>query len=282
MINNFLRNGFRYKNEIGYFISTWDTTNTSTGSSNNDQVKLPLESGGTYNFIVDWGDNNKDIITVWNQSEVTHTYSSAGIYNIKIKGIIKGWRFNNTGDKLKITDISNWGCLRLGNNNGYFYGCSNLNLTAKDKLDLTDTTTLRSCFRSCTSLNSEINMDTSNISDVYAMFLGCTNFNSNINNFITSNILIFNYMLYNCSSFNKDISTFSILSAVNLANILQGATSFSTSNYDSLLISWEGQNPTSSLTFDCSSYYTLGGAAETARSNLISTYSWTINDLGGV
>ena len=38
-----------------WFYSTWNTSNTSTGSSTATQIKLPLISTGTYNFVVDWG-----------------------------------------------------------------------------------------------------------------------------------------------------------------------------------------------------------------------------------
>ena len=53
------------------FVSQWKTDNP--GVSNNDQITLPLVSGGTYNFLVQWGDGNSDTITVWNQAETTHT-----------------------------------------------------------------------------------------------------------------------------------------------------------------------------------------------------------------
>ena len=88
------------------FNSTWDTTLTSTGSSNSTQVKLPLESAGTYSFTVNWGDGNTNYINTWNQTEVNHTYASSGKYALTINGTIVGWRFNNAGDKLKITNIT--------------------------------------------------------------------------------------------------------------------------------------------------------------------------------
>ncbi len=50
------------------FESTWDTTLTSLGSSLGNQVMLPLELTGIYNFFVDWGDGNTDNITVWNKN----------------------------------------------------------------------------------------------------------------------------------------------------------------------------------------------------------------------
>ena len=75
------------------FVSTWDTTKTSSGSSTATQVKLPLISSGIYAFDVDWGDGSSNTITVWNQPEVTHTYASSGIYTITISGQIDGWAF---------------------------------------------------------------------------------------------------------------------------------------------------------------------------------------------
>ena len=116
------------------FISKWDTT--QAGSAN-DTVVLPLVSDGNYDFFVDWGDGNRDNITAYNQSEVTHQYSSTGIYEIRIKGDITGWQFNGAGDDDKITEISKWGPLRFVSNDNYiFNGCSNLILTATDSLTL--------------------------------------------------------------------------------------------------------------------------------------------------
>ena len=77
------------------FTSTWDTRNTSTGSSARNQIRLPLTASGNYNFVVDWGDNSTSTITSYNQAEVTHTYLSEGIQTITIgkntvDGVIKG------------------------------------------------------------------------------------------------------------------------------------------------------------------------------------------------
>ncbi|KKM83000.1 hypothetical protein LCGC14_1313860 [marine sediment metagenome] len=42
------------------FTSKWDTNLISFSSSSNNQVKLPLQSVGTYDFTVDWGDGTQD------------------------------------------------------------------------------------------------------------------------------------------------------------------------------------------------------------------------------
>ena len=69
---------------VSSFVSNWNTANTSGGSSTSTQIQLPLESSGTYNFVVDWGDGNTDTITAWNQAETLHTYASSGTYTITI------------------------------------------------------------------------------------------------------------------------------------------------------------------------------------------------------
>lgn len=336
--------------------STWDTTKTSVGSSNSDQIKLPLEASGTYNFIIYWGDDSSDTITAWDQAEVTHTYASSGIYNIEIVGQLEGFRFNDTGDRLKLSSIENGGNeFKLGNNNGYFRGCGNLtsvvNLDTSEVTDMSymffycskfnqslpsfDTskvTTMRSMFSGCSTFNQPLaNFDTPKLESTRYMFYSCSNFNQDISNFDTSNVITmegmfyecsafnqplnfdtsevtnmsymfydcstFNQslssfntskvtmmyaMLYSCSVFNQDISNFDVEGVTNLQNMLAGATSWSQANYDLFLISVAGQTVISGLTFNCSSNYTLGGAAEAARTSLVNDDSWTISDLGGV
>jgi len=131
------------------FVSQWDTSMTSEGSSTNLQVRLPLESSGTYDFIVDWGDGTSDSVATWDSIEMTHTYASEGVYTITIDGTLEGWRFNDEGDKLKIIQISQWGNINLGNSDSYFEGASNLELIADDALDLTGTTTFYAAFLGC-------------------------------------------------------------------------------------------------------------------------------------
>ena len=136
------------------FISTWKTDNTSSGSSTATQVKLPLIYTGTYNFVVDWGDNTTSTITTYNQAAVTHTYSVAGTYQIKINGVCNGWRFNNNGDRSKILSVQQWGTsLKFGTTEGgYFYGCNNLNLSSvTDTPVFTGVLNMSNCFNASRS-----------------------------------------------------------------------------------------------------------------------------------
>ena len=136
------------------FSAVWDTTKTGTGSSNTTNIVLPIT--GTY--LVDWGDGTS------NNSVATHTYATPGTYTINITNTgITGFGFNNSGDKLKIINITQWGDLFVGNSNGYFYGCSNMNFIGTDSLDLTGTTDLQNMFRSASTFNGNISNRVVNI-----------------------------------------------------------------------------------------------------------------------
>jgi phosphate transport system substrate-binding protein len=66
------------------FISTWKTDNTTTGSSTATQVRLPLESTGTYNFTLDWGDGSTSTITTWNDAQITGLNPGVNFPNARI------------------------------------------------------------------------------------------------------------------------------------------------------------------------------------------------------
>ena len=142
------------------FVSVWDTTKVSTGSSFSNQIMLPLYEEGEYDFTVNWGDGTTERITAYNQREVTHEYATSGIYGITVKGKIRGFRFNNTGDRLKLLQINRWGNLWLGNLGWSFYGCENLRLNnTLDTPDFTGMDSLRAMFSNCYALEIVNRMD---------------------------------------------------------------------------------------------------------------------------
>ena len=237
------------------FTSVWNTNNTSGGSSSANQIQLPLESTGNYNFVVDWGDGSQDTITLWNQAETLHTYSIAGTYTINITGTIQGFNFNGNGDKDKLISISNWGILNLGNSTNYFNGCSNLDLSiVDDVLDLTGTTDLTGMFADCTSLTTINNInqwdvsnvtvmdslfqnallfnddisawDVSSVVGMSSMFQDASAFNQSLNSWDVSSVTQMGAMFLNASAFNQDISTWNVSSVTNMSGMFASATAF--------------------------------------------------------
>ena len=231
------------------FISKWDTT--QAGSAN-DTVVLPLVSDGGYDFFVDWGDGNRDNITAYNQSEVTHQYSSTGIYDIKIHGDITGWQFNGAGDADKITEISKWGPLRFVSNDiSLFNGCSNLVSTATDSLTLR-TSNGRSMFINCIKLGDQGNMsswNTSSVTDMQNMFAGATGFNQNIGGWDTSAVTTMYRMFYRNSAgmtFNNGGSP--SISGWNTSNVTTMREMFDgCPNFNQPIGSWDTSNVTTML-----------------------------------
>jgi len=192
------------------FAFTVNTNLTSTGSSTNAQFRLPLVSNGTINFVVEWGDGTSDTITTFNQAQITHTYPSTGIYNVVITGTIRGWRFNNGGDRLKILNIRNWGTFNM-TNDAAFFGCLNLNATAKDA-PIISTTSLSSCFENCANFNGAVGnwdvKDVTNFSRMFACFSPIRGkFNQYIGNWNTSKATTIRTMFQAQPDFNQDIST---------------------------------------------------------------------------
>jgi hypothetical protein len=297
---------FYHNVDIGKFISLWDTMTIYEGSTNEYQIKLPLDQDGIYDFIVEWGDNSSNQITTFNDPETTHSYQYAKKYEIKISGILKGFRFNNSGDMKKLMEIRQWGKLNLGNKGSYFSGCLNLTISAKDILDLTGTSNLNSAFSSCKSLISvpSINdwdlsgvTDTSymfygallfnqyigdwnlsNIQNMESMFSSASKFNQNIGSWNISSVTKTDNMFYNSASFDQDISSWNMSKVKSMDSMFSG-TKLSVNNYDALLIGWSKLQLQYDVTFSGGySYYS--NKAELSRQKMISYYRWSISDSG--
>ncbi len=126
------------------FISIWRLT------SDNESITLPLRSGYTYNFTVDWGDDSSSDITAHDDSDITHTYAKAGDYTLIISGELGAWYFNNSGSKNKITQVMSLGETGWLNLEGAFEGCSNLVEVLGG--DVSNTTNMSRMFKGATSL----------------------------------------------------------------------------------------------------------------------------------
>ncbi len=299
------------KKKLKTFISTWKTDNA--GTSNDDQIILPLEAGGTYDFFVRWGDGTSSHITAYNDAAVTHTYSAAGTYTVKIDGVINGWYFNNGGDNggdlLKITDISQWGDLLVGNSGKYFYGCANLDISATDVLDVSNVTTLYRIFFACTSLTTldvsswdvsnvttikqafrgpvllttldVSSWDTSKVTDMYQTFYALTNLTTlDVSSWDTGKLTNMNGAFYGLVSLTTlDISSWDIGLITDASSML---TNTVITNYSDVLIAWAAQAPSIqnnvSFGMGANTYNDAGAAAKALL--MAPPYNWDITDGG--
>jgi surface protein len=250
---------------------------------------------------------NFDIITSHTAPEVTHTYSVAGNYTIRITGNLLGWQFNNGGDRLKILNIAQWGSLNISVDSG-FRGCTNLTCSATDAPIITSTN-LSNYFNSCTNFNGAIgnwnvsnvtslgtmflnassfnqnigSWNTGNVTNMGSMFQGATSFNQNIGSWNTSNVTTMNAMLRNTTAFNQDISDWNIANVTDFTNfmLLKTNLNYSATNLDLIYNKWSLQSvkPNISITFGTIKYTASGQSGKNVLTG--APNNWTITD-GGI
>lgn len=209
------------------FTSIWNTNNTETGSSPNNQITIPTNPAyTTYNYDVDWGDGNTDTGVMGN---ITHTYATAGSYTISISGTFPSIYFNdeNANDKLKIIEILAWGAIQWQTMENAFYGCENLNFDLIDSPDLSQVTSLKNMFREGTSFNGIVNnWDTSTITDISGMFNRASLFNRPLDLWVTSSVTDMTETFAYASQFNEPLDNWNTGAVTSMKGMFLGAGRF--------------------------------------------------------
>jgi hypothetical protein len=118
------------------FIFTVDTTIMGTGGSAADTFILPTTGSG-YNCTINWGDE----ITTHSGTpgNISHTWATGGLKQIRVSGTFPRIYFINTGDKLKVISVDNWGNVSFTAFYGAFQGCNNLNTIDAGKMGVGST-----------------------------------------------------------------------------------------------------------------------------------------------
>ncbi len=207
------------------FITTWKTDNE--GTSNNNQITIPVASSNDYDYFVAWGDGKTDSGV---KNTITHSYDKPGTYQVSISGKFPRIYFNNSGDRKKILSVDQWGDLAWSSAEGAFHGASNLVIKATDKPNFTKATNVSYMFKDAKSITGGFaNWDVSHLSVFGYMFAGATNFNDDITRWNMSSAFNTEYMFQNASSFNRDISVWDMSNAGNTKGMFYGASSFNKS-----------------------------------------------------
>lgn len=230
------------------FVTQWTTTNT--GVSANNQIKLPLFEGGSYDFIVNWGDGEQDRITAWDAEEATHTYGLTGTYTVTITGWLRGFSFyknfdnaaSHYGDAEKLIDVTQWGSFDFGvdmnmSDTSDFAGSVNLTISASDTPVLTNAVSLANLFRDSTGMGLVANAadwDTTNIRSMAHMFKEVGNMAYDITGWSVSNVTDMESMFEGCNGFNQDISEWDVSRVTNMSSMFKGCVQFdqNISNWD--------------------------------------------------
>jgi surface protein len=290
---------------IDAFIIEVDTTKAGTPS---DQFQF-TGALGDYDVVAK---QNDIVVANFNDlsNQETITLPSSGVYVLEVKSKeVNGFNrinFNDGGDKLKITDIKQWGKVAWSTFNDAFFGCSNMLTTATDVPNLSNVTDMSYMFRDATSANPDVsNWDVSSVTNMSYMFRDATSANPDVSNWDVSNVTNMSVMFFNASSANPDTSNWDVSSVTNMSNMFQGASSANpdTSNWDisnivNMFRMFENSNLSKENLTACYENWSLltlqqnvsfsagttkyNASGQTGRDILVNTYNWSITDGGQV
>ena len=218
---------------------------------------IPCIAEGTFNATVDYGDGTgSQTVTAYNDSNLTHTFATAGRHTITIDGTFPNVRFFDDAASVllvdEVVDLGDvgWvnfsrafrGCSNLTAFNGgtvntsnvynmqeMFYNCSNLTVLDVSGFNTSSVTSMSYMFHTCSSLTSLdlSNFDTSSVNSMQQVFHTCLGLTSlDLSNFDTSSVTNSRYMFFNCPSLTSlDLSNFDTSSVTSMQAMFYNCTS---------------------------------------------------------
>jgi surface protein len=219
---------------ISPFIIEVDTSNAGSA---NDAFQF-TGSVGDYDVVAK--QNGTQVATFNDLSgQQTITLPSSGIYVLEvIPKEVNGFNriaFDNGGDKLKITDVKQWGDVAWSSFSSAFFGCSNMLTTATDIPDLSNVTDMGNMFYNASSANPDTsNWDVSNVTNMRYMFYKASSANPNTTNWDVSNVIDMGNMFRSASSANPDTTNWDVSNVIDMGAIFRDTTSANpdVSNWD--------------------------------------------------
>jgi len=218
---------------------------TNQRPSLNDTFVIGVDPSFTYDFNVDWGDGSKDTGVT---TQISHTYSSTDVYEVKITGTYPKPVFNVPWDNiLLILDLMQWGDVEFESlenafNNATFFGNPDgTTSTPGVPLSATDTPNFSSNFQS----NGLSNWC------AFCMFTSIPNVNNwQLPQSLTSLENCFYYLRY----WNDSIADWDVSYVGSFENMFYFSRNFTNNGQD--FDSWEpGKNYVGDLSFKSMFYY---------------------------
>ena len=198
----------------------------------NGQIRFPAY--GSSSYTLKWveldGSGNELPLTMKKQAPAGDGYTVSGLtagknyrfyaYGENLKSI-NAYQYNYNNNSDNILKVEQWGKAKWTSFQYAFYNCKNLDVTATDVPDLSETTNMEQMFYGCTSLK----------------------FNSSINSWNPENVTNMNQMFNGATKFNQPIGGWKLKQSVYMNTILSN-TAISCQNLSATLVAWKAQADT--------------------------------------
>ena len=208
-------------NQSQYFITKWSF---SAGQA----FTLPLVSGATYDFIVDWGDEDNPcvvdttcVINSDTDGDATHTYADEGDYTIIIKGALDA--FQNAGvTATHLKEVSNLGNVGWKNLSSAFEG--NTELTKFYGGNTSEVTNMSRMFANAALVTPYVSgWDTSVVTDMSSMFEGAAEAQPYTKFWDTSAVTNMSMMFKGAVKAKPKATDWDTSAVANMASMFEGA-----------------------------------------------------------
>lgn len=226
---------FMMLSQISY-AATSDMITEWTIPSANTTIKLPVQShgGNSLNITVDWGDGSA--VQTVTTNFPTHTYTTAGTYDITVSGTCPAWGYIGSG-RVSTTLNSDYYTYtqyltkvkQFGELNAQYYGfsqCTNLtSVKGATKNSTSNVTTMANMFYFCQRLTELdlTNFDTLKVTDMNYMFFKVRAQEIDLSSFNTSNVTNMSYMFGECGFLtNINLSGFNTSKVTNMSAMFKG------------------------------------------------------------
>ena len=249
----FCRNDGRCAPKV--FESVWKV------STDDSTLFFPGGSGDTCNYTIDWGDGSTDSYTSCEEYH-SHTYASAGTYNIKVTGTINKWSCDTFVNANLDPSICDTFCNDAEDDVWYAMCmeacgetqraiCGNdlsmdgivdkfpvlIGIESFGPVGLTSRSFANA--NQLTYVSSKDIPNANTLTDMGSMFSGAVLFNSDIGNWDTSQTQTMSYMFYGASSFNQSLSAWDTSNVTRMDYMFCYASAF---NGD--ISAWDTSNVT--------------------------------------
>ncbi len=259
---------------------------------NQPEVTHVYAAGGTYTitisgqiegwFFANTGDDDKITnISNWGSLVITLKWAFYGCSNLDITATDAPTITTSTmeymfRDCISLTnpDFSAWDTSSVTYCLGTFQNCALFNGDIST-WDMSNVTLTQSMLSGCVVFNQPIGAwRLVSLLDAVAMLYNNVLFNHPIEDWNFASNLKIKLMMYNNDAFDQPLSNWPVTQMTDMTSFMLSATGISTANYDATLIAWDAQGAmafSGTVNFG-GSKYTAGGAAEAARTSLISKW----------